>query len=278
VFLWHLPGLPRGLCRRNATDKMTSDIDSLYEFAGSLADIARKLARKHFRKTTAYERKADDSPVTIADKAIETAMRSAIAAKFPDHSILGEEMGKTAGANSIWVLDPIDGTKSFLTGMPLFGALIAFIDEGEIKVGVIEIPALGERWSSKTGHVTHNGKPCRTSACKNLGDARVYTSSPDFFKDPADWERYDRMSRAAAFRRFGGDCYQYGLLASGYCDLVVEASLMPYDFLALVPVIEAAGGVITDWSGRPLGLESGEKVVAAATPDLHAQALKILNS
>jgi hypothetical protein len=115
VLLWHLPDLPRGLCRRNATDKMTSDIDSLCEFAGSLADIARKLARKHFRKTTAYERKADDSPVTIADKAIETAMRSAIAAKFPDHSILGEEMGKTAGSNSIWVLDPIDGTKSFLS-------------------------------------------------------------------------------------------------------------------------------------------------------------------
>lgn len=257
---------------------MTNDLVALHDFANELADMSRRLARKHFRKTTAYERKQDDSPVTVADKAIEAAMRTAIASRFPAHGILGEEMGQTEKAQSMWVLDPIDGTKSFLTGMPLFGTLIAFIRDNETEIGVIEIPALSERWSAFGKTVRHNGRPCETSGCKELKDARVYTSSPDFFHAPEDWDRYDRVSRAAAIRRFGGDCYQYGLLASGYCDLVIEASLMPYDFLALAPVVQAAGGVITDWDGRPLTVDSGQKVIAAASPELHAETLKLLNA
>lgn len=251
-------------------------VDLVADFAGSLADIARTLARAHFRKTTAFERKADESPVTVADKAIEAALREAIAARFPRHAILGEEAGMTRGDDHLWVLDPIDGTKSFITGMPLFGALIAFAEKGAPKVGVIEMPALGERWVGTPGGATFNGAPAKASGCERLEDARIYTSSPDFFA-PDDWARYDALSRRGAMRRFGGDCYQYGLLASGHCDLVVETSLQPYDFMALVPVVAGAGGVMTDWQGRQLSLGSDGKVVASASPALHEVALRALN-
>ncbi|MFJ6326136.1 MULTISPECIES: histidinol-phosphatase [unclassified Rhizobium] len=255
---------------------LSNGMEDYSEFAEELADLARSLALQHFRKTVKFERKEDESPVTIADKAIERAMREAIERRYPTHGVFGEETGKTEGGKELWVLDPIDGTKSFLTGMPLFGALIALLQNGEPSVGVIEMPALGERWVGKKGGTTLNGDPAVVSNCKVLADARVYTSSPDFFPSAEDWERYDRMSRLAAIRRFGGDCYQYALLASGFCDLVVEASLMPYDFLALVPVIENAGGRITDWDGKPLTVDSGEHVVAAASPWLHDEALKAL--
>jgi len=246
-------------------------------FAGELADLARQLARAHFRTTTAFERKADASPVTLADQAIEAALRAAIAARFPAHAILGEEAGLTTGDEHLWVVDPIDGTKSFITGMPLFGALIAFAEAGVPQVGVIEMPALGERWVGVPGATSLNGAPARVSGCTALEQARIHTTSPDFFAAD-DWARYDALSQRAAIRRFGGDCYQYGLLASGHCDLVVETSLQPYDFMALVPVVEGAGGVMTDWHGAPLRLGSDGRVVASASPALHAEALRRLSA
>jgi myo-inositol-1(or 4)-monophosphatase len=252
-----------------------SDAPGSIAFAEALADLARGLAQVNFRSTMAYERKADDSPVTVADRAIELALRAAIAERYPDDGILGEEMGRLEGRDRLWVLDPIDGTKSFVTGMPLFGALIAVATEGVPRLGIVEMPALGERWSASEGTTTFNGAECRVSGCRDLGDARIYTSSPDVF--PAqDWARYDRLSRRTALRRFGGDCYMYGLLASGYCDLVAETSLMPYDFMALVPVVEGAGGRMTDWEGRPLGLESDGRVLASSSAALHDTALKML--
>lgn len=247
----------------------------IFTFAEALADLARDIARQHFRATLAYERKADDSPVTIADRAIEEALRATIAAKYPEHGVLGEEFGRVDRGGQFWVLDPIDGTKSFVTGMPLFGTLIAFVEALVPRLGIIEMPALGERWVSALGVTAYAGSPCHTSGCRDLADARIYTSSPDFFS-AEDWARYDRLSRQGALRRFGGDCYQYGLLASGYCDLVAEASLMPYDFMALVAVVEGAGGVITDWSGAPLDLNSDGHVLASASPALHERALKLL--
>ncbi|MBL8847512.1 MAG: inositol monophosphatase family protein [Hyphomicrobium zavarzinii] len=252
-----------------------SEAVEISNFAEALADVARDLAREHFRSTTQFERKADDSPVTAADRAIELAMRVAIEERYPGHGILGEEMGRLAGDAQLWVLDPIDGTKSFITGMPLFGTLIAFVEDGVPRLGIIEMPALCERWSASRGVTAFGGNPCRVSGCLAIEDARIYTASPDIFS-PADWEAYDRLSRRAAIRRFGGDCYQYGLLASGHCDLVVEASLMPYDFMALVPVVEGAGGRITDWEGRPLGLHSDGRVVASASAALHDRALREL--
>lgn len=255
---------------------MDLDPERVAGFAEHLADIARELARLHFRRTTAFERKADLSPVTVADKAIEAALREAITARYPGHAILGEETGMTGSDDHLWVIDPIDGTKSFITGMPLFGALIAFAPQGRPQVGIIEMPALGERWVAVPGRTRCNDAPARVSGCAALGEARIYTSSPDFFS-AEDWARYDALSRQGAMRRFGGDCYQYGLLASGHCDLVVETSLQPYDFMALVPVVEGAGGVMTDWQGRPLGLASDGKVVASASPALHEAALHQLN-
>jgi inositol-phosphate phosphatase/L-galactose 1-phosphate phosphatase/histidinol-phosphatase len=260
--------MPRAPAHRNACE--------IFSFAEKLADIARDLARAHFRTVTDYEQKSDLSPVTVADRAIEAALRSAIEEHYPGHGILGEEMGFLEGGRELWVLDPIDGTKSFVTGMPLFGTLIAYLEDGLPRLGMIEMPALGERWSAALGVTAFDGSACQASACSNLGEARIYTSSPDVFQ-PADWARYERLSRQTALRRFGGDCYMYGLLASGYCDIVVEAALMPYDFMALVPVVEGAGGAITDWEGRPLTLESDGRVVAAANASLHAQALKELS-
>jgi inositol-phosphate phosphatase/L-galactose 1-phosphate phosphatase/histidinol-phosphatase len=259
--------MPRAAAHRNACE--------IFTFAEKLADMARDLARAHFRTTTAYERKADLSPVTVADRAIEAALRSAIEECYPGHGILGEEMGHQDRGRELWVLDPIDGTKAFVTGMPLFGTLIAYLEEDVPRLGIIEMPALGERWSAALGVTAFGGSACQTSKCASLAEARIYTSSPDVFS-PDDWARYERLSRETALRRFGGDCYMYGLLASGFCEIVVEESLMPYDYMALVAVIEGAGGVISDWEGRPLTLRSDGRVVASANRALHEKALKLL--
>jgi len=249
----------------------------LASFFHDLADAAGRIALTHFRSNVDFERKQDLSPVTIADRSIEQELRRLISMRFPDHGILGEETGSTPGDRYTWYLDPIDGTKSFISGMPLFGTLIALADEsqGVIVAGMIDMPALAERWYGGQSGTTFNEMPARVSRAVNLEDAQIYTSSPDFFS-PEDWARYDELSRKAMFRRFGGDCYQYGLLASGHCDLVVESSLKSFDFMALVPVIEGAGGVIRDWEGRPLTRDSDGRVVAAANETLLRQALAIL--
>jgi len=251
----------------------------LAPFFNDLADAARIVALHHFRSPLDFERKQDSSPVTIADQAIERELRRRISIRFPDHGILGEEMGSTPGDRYTWYLDPIDGTKSFISGMPLFGTLIALSDERErsIVAGMIDMPALAERWYGAAGRTTFNGKRVSVSTTADLADAQIYTSSPDFFT-PEDWRCYDTLSRKAMFRRFGGDCYQYGLLASGYCDLVVEASLKSFDFMALVPVVEGAGGVMRDWEGRPLNPMSDGRVIAAANERLLDQALAVLGS
>lgn len=249
------------------------------KFVEELADVSGEAIMPFFRTAIAADDKAHGGafdPVTEADRAAELAMRRLIQRTFPNHGIIGEEFAsREEGAEYVWVLDPIDGTKSFITGMPLFGTLIAFVEDGVPRLGIIEMPALCERWSASRGVTAFGGNPCRVSGCLAIEDARIYTASPDIFS-PADWEAYDRLSRRAAIRRFGGDCYQYGLLASGHCDLVVEASLMPYDFMALVPVVEGAGGRITDWEGRPLGLHSDGRVVASASAALHDRALREL--
>ena len=250
----------------------------LASFFQELADTAGRIALTHFRSAMDFERKQDLSPVTIADRAIEQELRRLISARFPEHGILGEETGSTPGDRYTWYIDPIDGTKSFISGMPLFGTLIALADErkGTVIAGMIDMPALAERWYGTPGGTTFNKAPAKVSRAINLEDAQIYTSSPDFFS-PEDWARYDTLSRKAMFRRFGGDCYQYGLLASGHCDLVVESSLKSFDFMALLPVIEGAGGVICDWDGQRLTRDSDGRVVAAANETLLRQALAILN-
>jgi len=245
-------------------------------FAEQLADAARPIAMAHFRQALAVEHKADHSPVTVADRAIETRLRGLIGAAFPGHGILGEEFGHVPGARYTWVLDPIDGTKSFITGLPLFGTLVCLLDGARPILGLIDIPATSERWLGLAGTATvFNTVECRASQCQAIESACIYTTSPDAFT-AQEWSRYDTLSRRAALRRYGGDCYSYGQLASGHCDLVVEAGLQPYDFMALVPVVEGAGGRISDWRGEPLGLQSSGQVLAAANEPLWRQALAAL--
>jgi myo-inositol-1(or 4)-monophosphatase len=252
------------------------ELERALELAQRLADAARSLALKYFRRPIEVELKPDHSPVTIADRAIETELRRLIRAEFPSHAIQGEEFGVEEGGDWRWVLDPIDGTKSFICGMPLFGTLIALMQGDRALIGIVEAPATAERWLGCHGRPTRlNGEIAHTSACTRLDRARIYTTSPDSFRGD-EGRRYEAMSRKAGLRRFGGDCYSYGLLASGHCDLVVEAGLKPHDYLALITVIEGAGGKITDWEGKPLGLHSSDRIVAAATEALCAQAIEAL--
>ena len=256
--------------------KKMPDAEALVAFACGLADLAAPISLKYFRTPLDIERKADLSPVTHADRSVEAAMRKRIAETFPTHGIYGEEHGNAnIDSANVWVLDPIDGTKSFVTGMPTFGTHIAHLEEGVATVGIISVPPTAERWVGRAGEATQFGsKACRTSRCSRLCNANVYTTSPDNFDDHG-LAVFKRVTSGAAMRRFGGDCYSYGLLASGHIDVVIEMNLQPYDFMALVPVIEGAGGVITDWQGQPLGLHSDGHVIAAATAALHAEILGI---
>ena len=252
------------------------DFPRALALANRLADVARKIARGYFRGPIAVEQKADRTPVTAADREIETEMRRMIRDEFPTHGIQGEEFAAEAGTEYTWVLDPIDGTKSFISGFPLFGTLIALTQGARSVLGVIEAPALGERWLGVEGAPTvFNGAAVRTSGCTSIETARVCCTTTDAFSSER-LRRYDAYSSRAVMRRYGGDCYLYGLLAAGHCDLVIEAAMKPHDFQALVPVVEGAGGSISDWSGRPLDAHSGDSVLAAATPELWAQAVAAL--
>jgi len=245
--------------------------------AHALADAAAMHSMAHFRTALAIVTKADESPVTIADRAAETAMREILNAMLPSDGIYGEEHGpERLDAARIWVLDPIDGTRSFITGSPLWGTLIGVLEGGRAVFGMIDMPVLGERWVGQAGvGAERNGQAVRASDCTEVARARIVTTSPDIF-EAADLQAFDRLSRRCAMRRFGGDCYGYAQLAGGTIDLVVEAGLQPYDYLGPAGLIEAAGGVITDWEGRALGLHSDGRVVAAATRELHRQALEAL--
>jgi len=246
------------------------------QFILETLDKASQIALQYFRQAVNVEVKADDSPVTIADREIEQAIRNLLSEHFPTHAIYGEEQGQTSGEGGTWVIDPIDGTKSFLLGNPLFGCLIGFVEDGIVQAGGLAMPALNEVWfADRSGQTTINGKACRVSQCNSLSNVSLLTSSPDFFS-PEEFERFEALSRQIRYRRYGGDCYTYAMLAGGWVDLVVESSLYPFDYLPLVPIVEQAGGVISDWQGNTLGLESGSQVIAAATPQLHEAALKLL--
>jgi inositol-phosphate phosphatase / L-galactose 1-phosphate phosphatase / histidinol-phosphatase len=244
--------------------------------AEQLADVARRIVLEHFRAPLAIERKPDGTPVTVADRDIETQMRRMIRAAFPRHGIRGEEFAAEGSGEFTWVLDPIDGTKSFVSGYPLFGSLIALGRQGCPVLGVIEAPVLGERWVGAEGRGTlFNGKPATTRDCRALEAAVLYTTTPDTF-DGAERARFEALSARTALRRFGGDCYLYGMLASGFCDLVIESRLKAHDFMALAPIVTGAGGRISDWEGAPLSAGSDGRVVAASTESLWRDALEIL--
>jgi inositol-phosphate phosphatase / L-galactose 1-phosphate phosphatase / histidinol-phosphatase len=256
------------------------DFRAALSLAEQLADVARTIGRRHFRTPLAVERKGDGSPVTVADREIETRLRTMIRAAFPGHAVRGEEFPPEGSGSGefTWVLDPIDGTKSFVTGFPLFGTLIALLQAGRPVLGVIEAAALAERWVGCEGRATlFNGQPARSSACRTLEQASVYATTAETF-NAAERLRFEALGARAALRRFGGDCYLFGMLASGYCDLVVEVQLKPHDFMAPVPIVEGAGGRISDWCGAPLTAAADGRVVAAATESLWQQAIAVLGA
>jgi inositol-phosphate phosphatase/L-galactose 1-phosphate phosphatase/histidinol-phosphatase len=257
---------------------MTTTVTAAHlALAHNLADVAGALIRRHFRRKIVVDQKLDLTPVTIADRHAERAMRRLIGESFPDHGIIGEEFGRrNDDADYVWVLDPIDGTKSFISGVPLFGILIALTYRGVPVLGVIDQPIQRERWLGAAGKkTTFNGKPIATRDCATLGEATLYATSPEMFvkRNAAPFERLRGKVKLA---RFGADCYAYGLLASGFIDLVVEADLKPYDYCALAPVIAGAGGSITDWQGKPLTLQSDGRVIAAGDQSLARKARAVL--
>ncbi|MGD8809708.1 MAG: histidinol-phosphatase [Gammaproteobacteria bacterium] len=252
--------------------------ESFLPFAERLAEASGEVIRRYFRVSAAemkLEAKSDDTPVTIADRSAEEVMRALIEETYPDHGIYGEEYGFVrTDAEYAWTLDPIDGTKSFVTGMPIFGTLISLMHEGRPVLGMINQPVLGERWIGVAGRQsTFNGQPISTSGVTKLADAAQYSTDPDMFSRPEDRRKVDAVLAEVKSKRYGGDCYSYALLANGFVDLVIEFGLKIFDFMALVPVIEGAGGVMTDWNGNRLTRESDGHVVAAASPECHAAAV-----
>jgi myo-inositol-1(or 4)-monophosphatase len=246
--------------------------DFMLELAGASGDFIRPLFG---RRDVAVEFKADQSPVTRADRGAEELMRRMIQARFPDHGLLGEELGpENIGAEFVWVLDPVDGTKSFITGVPLWGTLIALLHRGEPVLGCIHQPVIRQLVLGDGHATTLNGAPVRCRPTRQMTEATLLTCdwlAPARYQDAAG---FDRLARSARLCRTWGDAGGYLLLATGWADLVVDPIMNPWDIAALVPVIRGAGGVITDWSGGPA--YPATSTVAAATPELHAAALRQL--
>ncbi len=258
---------------------MPAELDEYLALALSLADAAGEAIRLYFRQPLAVDDKPDLSPVTIADRAAEQAMRSLIERRFPDHGIIGEELGRLReNAEFVWTLDPIDGTKSFISGVPLFGTLIALTRAEHPILGIIDQPISRERWVGVAGRpTTLNGSVVHCRACAGLAAATLFATTPDMFKG-GDAAAFARVSDAVKLTRFGADCYAYGLLAAGFIDLVLEANLKPYDFCPMVPIVEGAGGLATDWRGAPLDLTSEGRALIAGDRRTHEAALALLAS
>jgi myo-inositol-1(or 4)-monophosphatase len=257
-------------------------IVELEDFALELAHTAGGIAQAHFRKVVTVENKSASSfdPVTNADRAIERVLRTAIVERYPDHGIVAEEEGERPGQGGYtWFIDPIDGTRAFMTGSPLWGTLIGLVRGQKPLLGVLVQPVLEEvffagpsgSWLIKA----ERRDRLRSRQCKSLDKAMLASTHPDMFQGERA-TAFRALSSRCLLTRFGGDCYNYAMLAAGYLDLVVESQLKPYDIVPLVPILEGAGCVVTDWNGRPpLG---GGDVVAAATRELHHAALKLLQT
>ncbi len=262
--------------------------DALTAFAHGLADLAAAAIGPHFRQPLVAHNKAGPGafdPVTAADTAAEQAMRAALAAAYPDHAIVGEEfaaVAASAGSRLSWVLDPIDGTRAFIMGYPTWGTLIGLLEDRRAVLGVMDQPFTRERFWSGYGADTAWGRgpdgaewQLRTRPCAALADAVLAATTPDMFAAGHESDRFATLTRAVRMRRFGGDCYAYCMLAAGHVDLVVEAGLKAVDIVALIPIIERAGGRVTGWDGGPA--IDGGRVVAAGDARMHAAALRILS-
>lgn len=260
----------------------TAPLDPAFAAAAeAAADAAGAVIRPLFRSALLVEAKGDASPVTAADRGAEEAMRAVLSARFPAHGIWGEEFGADRpDAEWLWLLDPIDGTRGFVTGRPVFGCLVALLHRGRPVLGLIDQPATGERWVGEAGAPTRfrsalGGAPgCRP--CATLAEAELSCTSPDMFR-PEDRAGFERMRGAARRVTWGGDCYAYGLLALGLIDVIAEATMQPWDWAALVPVVEGAGGRVTGWGGEALTLGGADgRVLAVGDPALLPAAVALL--
>jgi len=251
-----------------------------FAFLDELADAAARETLPRFRSGLAVANKLGSGfdPVTEADEAAERAIRGLIGRRFPDHGILGEEQGaENADQREVWIIDPIDGTRAFISGLPVWGTLIGFYEDGRAALGIMDQPFTGERFlAGPQGAIYRRGgaeRPLRTRDCGSLANAILFTTSPFLHAGPRR-ERYDALERAVTLARYGCDCYAFAMVAAGQVDLVVESGLQPYDIAALIPIIEQAGGVVTTWAGeRP---EQGGDILAAGSAAVHAEALAVL--
>jgi histidinol phosphatase-like enzyme (inositol monophosphatase family) len=253
---------------------MQAFLDAILTITGEAAEIPRK----HFRAGVDIIHKSDATPVTVADQATEEFIRAALIRTFPHHGILGEEF-PTRVANSPyqWIIDPIDGTRAFISGMPLYGMLAGLLKDGTPRLGVVRMPELNEVYAGDGTVATLNGsQPLKVSATTDLDQAMLYINEADKIMR-AEPDVFARLNNGARDRRYSYDCYPYALVAAGHVDACVDYDLKSYDILPLVPIITGAGGVISDWQGQPLGLDSDGRVASAATPALHAQLLELLN-
>ncbi|MDP6351185.1 MAG: histidinol-phosphatase [Alphaproteobacteria bacterium] len=261
------------------TASSPDDLDRFLAFADRLADAAREVIKPYFRGDLAVDFKATDTntgqPVTRADRESEQAIRDLIRATYPDHGIIGEEHEDVnPGAEYCWVLDPIDGTRPFVAGLPMFGTLIGLGHDGVPILGVLDQPVLGERFVGSARGSFLNGRPIRTRPCARARDAVHALTDHRMMRTPAQQAVLQRLMGEVRFTQFGGNCYAYGMLAAGAIDLVTEGDLELWDFHALIPIIEGAGGVITGWDGGP-ATNSGF-IVACGDPALHAEVLPLL--
>jgi histidinol phosphatase-like enzyme (inositol monophosphatase family) len=254
-------------------------MDALIRAAEAAADVAGAAIRPLFRSRLAADLKQDQSPVTLADRTAEQVMRAVLAQRFPGHGILGEEFGLDNPDSRLrWVLDPIDGTRSFIIGRPLFGTLIGLLDGDEPILGLIDQCVTGERWIGAVGRPTHFRSPIGGAAgcrpCPTLAEAELSCTSPQMFGP--DLPAWERLSAAARRTSFGGDCYAYGLIALGQLDIIAEGDLHLWDWTALVPVIEGAGGRMVDWTGQQLRPGCDGHVLAVGDAALLPEAMRLL--
>jgi histidinol phosphatase-like enzyme (inositol monophosphatase family) len=259
-----------------------STIAEILAVADAVADAARVETLRHFRAPglAAESKRADFDPVTLADRAAEEAMRAVIAARRPEDAILGEEFAASAGTSGLtWVLDPIDGTRGYLSGTPTWGVLVAVSDASGPRYGLIDQPYIGERFAGGFGRAVCIGPggttPLGTRPARPLAEAFLFTTFPEIGTE-AERSAFARVAARVRLTRYGMDCYAYALLAAGQIDLVIEAGLQPYDIHAPIAVIEAAGGIVTDWTGGPA--HGGGRVLAAANPEVHAEALALIGA
>ncbi|MGS0647810.1 inositol monophosphatase family protein [Komagataeibacter melomenusus] len=254
--------------------------DAVLEAALAAADVARSVVLPFFRRGVLADDKADASPVTIADRTAERAIRAVLSERLPGFGIMGEEFGLEGGESPYrWVIDPIDGTRAFLTGRPTFGTLIALLHNEVPLLGIIDQPVTGERWVGLRGEATRflstlPGTP-RTRACADVGRAELSCTAPEILDAPHR-PGFDALAQAARRTSWGGDCYAYGLLALGQIDIIAECTMKIWDWAALVPVVEGAGGSMTDWAGQPLRADGDGTVLALGDAGLLPRASGLL--